>query len=246
MKDIIKGIADRLSGPIYGYISVSLVLFNWKWLALLFMSKHPVEVRIAVIEQYFNWILGLWAPLASGVLAVLLTPFFHVVLASVHRVAAKLGLSVNTKMVKDKVKADQTIARENAKSAYAQKIADDFEELRQVRVQRLIVKVETNIKNMREDARKLHLHHKENASKFEELKSEVLETISMLKGIEKIAGNFQEFVPKNSKLYESIESRSDFIALWHVNYGNEGNVPDYLQLNTEGLEGSTKLPPENE
>lgn len=244
MKDVLQGIADRISGPLYGYVSVSLVLFNWKWLALLFMSKYSVEVRITVIEQYFNWWVGLAAPLASGVAAALLTPFFHVVLASVHRKATKLGLSVKTKMAKDKAKADQEIARENAKSTYAQNIANEIEILRQKRVQSFAVRVETNIKNMRKDAHMLRVHHHDNVNKFKSLNGEVSTAIYMLETIHKAAESYQTSLPKDEHIEELIAGRGDFIKLWHMNYGSGTQLPPFLQLNTEGFEPNTTIPPE--
>ncbi|UDQ80163.1 hypothetical protein LJN55_22665 [Erwinia rhapontici] len=241
MKGAWQGIIDRMSGPLYGYVSVSLVLFNWKWIALLFMSKYPVEVRITVIEQYFNWLVGLAAPLGAGIAAALLTPFFHVILAFAHRWAIKLSLLLETYKAADKAEADKAIAVSDAKSQWAASIAEAAEELEQKRIQQLAVEVETNIVRIREDAIELYKHHDENIAKFEILKNEMIASISMLNGIKEIAENYEDKIPISTLLSQSIAERRDFIDDWQFSYGNESNAPDFLRLNPAGLHPKTTV-----
>lgn len=235
MKDAIQGIADRISGPLYGYVSVSLVLFNWKWLALLFMSNYPVEVRIAVIQEYFSWWFGLVIPFVSGTATALVTPYIHFALSLAHREAVKKSLSVQIKMAKDKADADQEIARHNAKIAMAQSMANDCEALKQKRLQALAVRVETKINEMRDDAHALKIHHDENIGKFRELNNEVSMSISMLETIYKTAAFFQETLPKDEDLERLIKERSEFLKNWKMKYGDNIKSPPDLNLNTAGF-----------
>lgn len=245
MKDIIKGIADRLSGPIYGYISVSLVLFNWKWIALLFMSKHPVEVRITVIEQYFNWWLGFVAPLASGVAMALLTPFFHVVLAWIHRWANKLALKVQVYIAADKAMADELLAASDAKSQWAATIAEAAQEYEQKRIQKLAVEVETDIKKIRDQAQSLSKHHNENLGKFRELELEVINSLYLLEQVTNLAETAKLTLPDNKYLNELIAERGKFLKRYRDKFDGE-DLPDFLKLNVDGLINFPQAEPSNE
>jgi len=50
--DTLKEIlAERLKAPLFGYIAISWVSYNWSLLAVLFMSEYPILSRIDIIKN---------------------------------------------------------------------------------------------------------------------------------------------------------------------------------------------------
>ncbi|MDU0999467.1 MULTISPECIES: hypothetical protein [Citrobacter] len=75
VKDVVK---ERLKNPLWGYIALSWCGFNWKNLAILFMSKSSVTTRIEQItrSENFYW-LYLAAPVALGIVLSVISPYLN-------------------------------------------------------------------------------------------------------------------------------------------------------------------------
>lgn len=71
-----QAINDRIKSPLWGYIILAWVWFNWPNLAMLFMSDAPVKFRIDyILSQEYFYAHYLLAPVFfAGVLAVI-TPY---------------------------------------------------------------------------------------------------------------------------------------------------------------------------
>lgn len=54
-----QAINDRIKSPLWGYIILAWVWFNWPNLAMLFMSDAPVKFRIDYIlsQEFFMYII---------------------------------------------------------------------------------------------------------------------------------------------------------------------------------------------
>lgn len=78
-------INERLSSPIYGYITFYLTIFNWKSISILFLSTESVEKRIIAISTTSSLWEGLLLPSLVGILTAMVSPYLHNGLAIVHR-----------------------------------------------------------------------------------------------------------------------------------------------------------------
>ncbi|WP_336853027.1 hypothetical protein [Pseudescherichia vulneris] len=86
MKDELQKIlSERLNSPIYSYITFYLLMFNWKSISILFLSKKSVEDRIIAISTGSDLWSGLITPCLIGMLTAMASPYIHNGLAIVHR-----------------------------------------------------------------------------------------------------------------------------------------------------------------
>lgn len=86
MKESLQKLIDeRLSSPIFSYITFYLIVFNWKSFSILFLSKEPVEQRIVVISNASSILDGLILPSLIGVITAMASPYLHNGLSIVHR-----------------------------------------------------------------------------------------------------------------------------------------------------------------
>lgn len=68
-----QAINDRIKSPLWGYIILAWVWFNWPNLAMLFMSDAPVKFRIDyILSQEYFYVHYLLAPIFAGVCWLLL------------------------------------------------------------------------------------------------------------------------------------------------------------------------------
>lgn len=71
-----QAINDRIKSPLWGYIILAWVWFNWPNLAMLFMSDAPVKFRIDyILSQEYFYIHYLIAPIFCGSVLAVITPY---------------------------------------------------------------------------------------------------------------------------------------------------------------------------
>lgn len=71
-----QAINDRIKSPLWGYIILAWVWFNWPNLAMLFMSDAPVKFRIDyIMSQEFFYVHYLLAPIFCGSVLAVITPY---------------------------------------------------------------------------------------------------------------------------------------------------------------------------
>ncbi|WP_270421754.1 hypothetical protein [Citrobacter amalonaticus] len=71
-----QAINDRIKSPLWGYIILAWVWFNWPNLAMLFMSDAPVKFRIDyILSQDYFYIHYLIAPIFCGSVLAVITPY---------------------------------------------------------------------------------------------------------------------------------------------------------------------------
>lgn len=71
-----KAINDRIKSPLWGYIILAWVWFNWPNLAMLFMSDAPVKFRIDyILSQDYFYVHYLLAPIFCGSALAVITPY---------------------------------------------------------------------------------------------------------------------------------------------------------------------------
>ena len=71
-----QAINDRIKSPLWGYIILAWVWFNWPNLAMLFMSDAPVKFRIDyILSQEYFYAHYLLAPVFFGSVLAVITPY---------------------------------------------------------------------------------------------------------------------------------------------------------------------------
>ncbi|EOU7304788.1 hypothetical protein ACOKA8_004358 [Citrobacter freundii] len=71
-----QAINDRIKSPLWGYIILAWVWFNWPNLAMLFMSDAPVKFRIDyILSQEYFYVHFLIAPIFYGSVLAVITPY---------------------------------------------------------------------------------------------------------------------------------------------------------------------------
>ncbi|APK43648.1 hypothetical protein DQ91_002311 [Escherichia coli] len=71
-----QAINDRIKSPLWGYIILAWVWFNWPNLAMLFMSDAPVKFRIDyILSQEYFYVHYLLAPVFFGSVLAVITPY---------------------------------------------------------------------------------------------------------------------------------------------------------------------------
>ncbi|HGL4294265.1 TPA: hypothetical protein ACKE33_000895 [Citrobacter sedlakii] len=71
-----QAINDRIKSPLWGYIILAWVWFNWPNLAMLFMSDAPVKFRIDyILSQEYFYVHFLLAPIFCGSVLAVITPY---------------------------------------------------------------------------------------------------------------------------------------------------------------------------
>ncbi|MBD1405788.1 hypothetical protein N4Q63_24345 [Leclercia adecarboxylata] len=77
---------ERLKNPLWGFIILSWVWFNWPNLAMLFMSDAPVKFRIDfILSQDFFYLHYIIAPVLSGGLLAIASPYAQWLLSRAHK-----------------------------------------------------------------------------------------------------------------------------------------------------------------
>lgn len=98
-----QAINDRIKSPLWGYIILAWIWFNWPNLAMLFISDAPVKFRIDyILSQDYFYVHYLLAPVFFGSLLAVVTPY------------AQLLLSRAQKWAKDKHNENIYLTKERA------------------------------------------------------------------------------------------------------------------------------------
>lgn len=120
-------LAERIKSPLWGFIILAWVWFNWPNLAMLFMSDSPVKFRIDyILSQKFFYLHFIISPILVGGLLAVVTPYAQWLLSKAHKWAEdRLRDNVfliksedfkdSIKLSKLRVQSDRAVEAENAK-----------------------------------------------------------------------------------------------------------------------------------
>ncbi|EOT5973398.1 TPA: hypothetical protein ACNCG2_002275 [Escherichia coli] len=173
-----QAINDRIKSPLWGYIILAWVWFNWPNLAMLFMSDAPVKFRIDyILSQEYFYVHYLLAPVFFGSVLAVITPY------------AQWLLSLAQKWATDKHSENVYLTKEK-------------EYLNSIRLTGLKVRVarEEEKENAKIDA---DIKAEVERGKREELVTEELQTEKKL--IQKEINNLKQLVSKEKQTIENIE-----------------------------------------
>lgn len=130
LKDsIAEAVKERLSSPIWGYLLLSWIGFNWQNLVIIFMSEKTVEQRIIDITSkewfYVNYLV---APIITGTLLVILSPYIQQLLSLTHKRAELRNREDIKRKVIDKYDDEIEISGKKIAASNAEKLAIEKEE----------------------------------------------------------------------------------------------------------------------
>lgn len=173
---------ERIKSPLWGFIILAWLWFNWPNLAMLFMSDDPVKVRIDYIRsQEFFYLHFVVVPFFVGGLLAIVTPYAQWLLSKAH------------KWANDR-------SRENVFQSKEQDYKDDIE-LSKLKVQSSMA---TTVEKARIDA---ELQSQIELVKQEALKTEEMEV--MRKELIKEVENLRESVFSGQETIKNIKNEKD-------------------------------------
>lgn len=100
-QDLLHSIQERVRSPILGSISLSLVLWNWDILFVLFFSDIPALLAIWYVKLSYDFNRSFFYPLGTGLLAGIFIPYLSA-FGTLTGIRAKLGIFKSEETLKAK------------------------------------------------------------------------------------------------------------------------------------------------
>jgi len=129
VESVKKTLMDRINTPLFGFIFISWVVFNWDNILFVMLSEVSIEKRIKAIKLssdfYFK---GLLCPVASGFLFSVAFPYLQWFVSFLQRKAQKLLDNNSEKRELAEYSAIKALAKERAEAnnavAFEEAVAD--------------------------------------------------------------------------------------------------------------------------
>lgn len=205
-----QALEQRLKNPLWGFILLAWMWFNWPNLAMLFMSDAPVKFRIDyILSQEYFYLHYMIAPILSGSILAIISPYAQWLLSQAHKWADD-RYSANTFKIKErdfqeaidlstlKVKADRAEALAKAKSD-----ADIQEQIERGRREELKTEELESIKNALSD-------------ELENLKTSVSLQQAEIDSLSKDKARIQDLIVESLFIMENIFSISDSSSIQKI------------------------------
>lgn len=211
MKESIQKIIDeRLNSPIYSYITFYLVVFNWKALSVLFMSKESVEQRIIAISGASSLWGGFLLPCLVGVLTAMASPYLHNGLSIVHRRAIEWN---KEGIAKEEIKnyeriigtTDIRIRAENSEKLSLKRM-----EVRESILTARKKKIDSGIVELLDQAKKAEEDKNDFLTQYHRLNAEIEECEKLLKKFQITFDKISSFDNLSEDIVESLKKRKSF------------------------------------
>ena len=176
LKDSIsEAVKERLASPIWGYLLMSWLGFNWQNLAILFMSDKAVEQRIVdITSQEYFLIKHFLFPVVLGTLLVIFSPYFKHLLSITHRRAEQKNRESIKRKVIDKYDDDIEISDKKIAALNADKLAMEKEETKIVIEKEKQKRESLDTKNLEENIKLLKKQQRDSELSVKELGDQAL------------------------------------------------------------------------
>ncbi|EGO4617104.1 hypothetical protein ACSAB9_001962 [Escherichia coli] len=163
-----QAISERIKSPLWGFIILTWVWFNWPNLAMLFMSDAPVKFRIDyILLQEDFYLLFLVRPIAIGCLLAIASPYINLLLSKAHEWADDKHSKVVAKIKKRQLKDAIAFAKIQVEADRAKEIINHEIDIDKKIKEEKLKQEQLNTENLKEE--------------IEQLKRE-LETLAETKG----------------------------------------------------------------
>ncbi|HBH6886400.1 hypothetical protein QO199_23210 [Serratia bockelmannii] len=157
IESVKKTLMDRINTPLFGFIFLSWIVFNWDNILFVMLSDASIEKRINAIKISGDFLFkGFLCPVSSGFLLSVAFPYLQWLVSFLQRFAQKL-IDNNKKqresdecaaiiaLAKDRANADSAVESERTRTAL--EIAEK---------KRSIASVEFNTEQMQKQYQELH------------------------------------------------------------------------------------------
>lgn len=182
VKDSIsQALKERFTSPLWGYIMLSWLGFNWQNLAWLFMSQQDVEKRIELITSQ-SWFYSHYflLPVLVGAILAALSPYFKLLLSIIHKKAEKKLTNVERDRSLNNLQIEIDIMEKTAERNFASRQAEAKEQKRLLEIEeeqkQLPFKTESLMKEHEILSKKIKTLSEEindNTNRKDKLKSEI-------------------------------------------------------------------------
>lgn len=172
----IQGLKERLSSPLWGYIILSWIGFNWKHIAVMCLSKAPVEVRIhEITASDFFYIRYLILPCLVGFVLSSIFPYINQ--ASMWLQSKALEMKIKRKVKADKLE-EMELATQNLE---IERIVQEKER------EKIITKdMEERAESLREDVMSIEVEVAQLKSERSQIQSQIEASLQLIVRIEDI------------------------------------------------------------
>ena len=172
-ESVTLALKERLSNPLWGYILLSWIGFNWQNIAKLFMSKKTVEERITdIISQDWFYVHFLVAPLILGVFLAIISPYLKQWLSAAHKRADKKQREDLKQKIIDKYDDDIAIAEKKVEANKAQELAEEKEHTKVIQEQEKQKREVLDTKTIEENLKQLEKRKYEIESAIKKLEEQ--------------------------------------------------------------------------
>ncbi|EMO4509326.1 hypothetical protein N8H07_04245 [Klebsiella michiganensis] len=122
---LIQTIRERFGNPMWGYIALSWLGFNWKNIAILFVSKSTIEERIKVVtSQDYLYLHYLIIPVVVGCVLAASSPYIKWAFSKAHEYGESMLNEVDKRRINAAYQKDIDTANKKVERDFAARIAE--------------------------------------------------------------------------------------------------------------------------
>ncbi|MEL5557118.1 hypothetical protein [Serratia ureilytica] len=154
IESVKKTLMDRINTPLFGFIFISWVIFNWDNILFVMFSELTIEQRIKAIKLSPDlYSKGLLCPVSSGFLFSVAFPYLQWGVSFLQRKAQKLLDKNSEKRELAEYATIKALAKERAEANNAVAIEEAAAALAAAEKSKQAAQVESEAKKIREDYR---------------------------------------------------------------------------------------------
>lgn len=154
IESVKKTLMDRINTPLFGFIFISWVIFNWDNILFVMFSELTIEQRIKAIKLSPDlYSRGLLCPVSSGFLFSVLFPYLQWLVSFLQRKAQKLLDKNSEKRELAEYAAIKALAKERAEANNAVAIEEAVAKLAATEKSKQAAQAEFDTEKIREDYR---------------------------------------------------------------------------------------------
>ncbi|MEN4129591.1 hypothetical protein [Serratia marcescens] len=176
-----KTLIDRINTPLFGFIVLSWVVFNWDLLLTVILSKQMISTRIEFVKSSYYYPFKMFIyPAISGFVLSVVFPYWQLAVSFLQRIAQKLidGNSMRRALAENKAvitlassKADVDSSRDFQKVRKELELAKKENEVANVKFN--TDKIKEDFENISNDIAKAKVELKNQEALYENIKGDV-------------------------------------------------------------------------
>ncbi|MGP1052087.1 hypothetical protein ACJ8PG_24495, partial [Serratia sp. CY68758] len=193
-----KTLVDRLNTPLFGFIAISWVMFNWDNILFVIFSKLTIEQRISGLRAMeFFYCKTIILPAVTGFVLSIVFPYLQVLISIFQIAAQKINDKITLGREKLECEAVMQLAAVRAKANNSVKIAIAHED-------KLLAMAEDEATKIRFDTKNLEV-------KFNSLNDDIVNKENEL-------GNLKSYIEQNELDIGVVEGKIQELEGKHGNF----------------------------